>query len=106
MYNMRIGYLASEAIMCVAQRVSFFGLYMALTVLVLLNSFFLLNLVDQSPNPMRDKDPKLVILLQHPSRIRFPPYTRWGTARQLIHAYKVSSLPGQDDSTRVEGCAL
>jgi hypothetical protein len=86
MYNMRINYLAGEVIICVAQRVSFFGLSMALfTVLVLWNSFFLLNLVDQGPDSMRDKDPKLVILLEHPSRICFPPNPRWGTVCQPLH---------------------
>jgi hypothetical protein len=107
MYNMRINYLAGEVIICVAQRVSFFGLSMALfTVLVLWNSFFLLNLVDQGPNSMRDKDPKFVILLEHPSRIRFPPNTRRSTARQLVHKKRESSLPGQDDGTRIESCTL
>jgi hypothetical protein len=45
-------------------------------------SLFLFNLVDQGPNTMRDKDPKLVVLLEHPSRIRFPSNTRWCTSRQ------------------------
>jgi hypothetical protein len=40
---------------------------------------FLLDLVDQCPHAMRDKDPKLVILLEHPSWVCFPPDSGRGT---------------------------
>jgi hypothetical protein len=42
---------------------------------------------------MRDKDSKIVALLEHPSRIGFPSNTWWCTSRQHIEELKRKTYP-------------